>query len=109
MSLDRRTFLKLTASAPCIFGLRQLLAQEPDNRPTWYVRALARMKERKLHGVVIIAPRAEEEQLQVGRHLWDLLGGDFPEVHELLVTGVFVVMTPALAEASGVRKADEKE
>src|SRR5262245_32020321 len=109
MSLDRRTFLKSVAAAPCIFGLRQLLAQEPDARPAWFKQALARMKERKLHGVVIVAPAAEPEQLELGRRLWDLLDGDFPEVHELFLTGVFVVMTPALAEASGVRKAGEKE
>ncbi|HZL72595.1 MAG TPA: hypothetical protein VFC86_09050, partial [Planctomycetota bacterium] len=109
MSLDRRTFLKAAAAAPCIFGLREIFAQEPDARPEWYKQALARMKERKLHGVVIVAPAAEPEQLELGRRLWVLLDGDFPEVHELLLTGVFVVMTPALAESAGVRKADEKE
>jgi len=109
MSLDRRTFLKAAAAAPCIFGLREIFAQEPDARPEWFKQALARMKERKLHGMVVIAPRSEEEQLALGRQLWDLLEGDFPEVHELLLTSVFVVMTPAIAEASGVRKADEKE
>jgi len=109
MGLDRRTFLKAAAAAPCIFGLREIFAQEPDARPEWFKQALARMKERKLHGMVVIAPRSEEEQLALGRQLWDLLEGDFPEVHELLLTSVFVVMTPALAEASGVRKADETE
>jgi len=109
MSLDRRAFLKLTAAAPCIFGLRQLLLQETDARPEWYKLALARMKERKLHGVVVIAPAAEPEQLELGMQLWDLLDGDFPEAHELFVTGVFMVVTPALAGATGVRTAEEKE
>jgi len=109
MSLDRRAFLKLTAAAPCIFGLRQLLLQETDARPEWYKQALSRMKERKLHGVVVISPAADPEQLQLGRQLWTLLNGDFPEAHELFVTGVFIVVTPALAGATGVRTAEEKE
>jgi hypothetical protein len=109
MSMDRRTFLKAAAAAPCIFGLRELFAQESDKGPEWYRQALARMKERKLHGVVVIVPeRVEPEQLDLGRKLWDLLDGDFPEAHELFLTGVFVVMTPALAESSGVRKPDDK-
>jgi len=106
--MDRRTFLKAAAAAPCIFGLRELFAQEADKGSEWYRQALARMKERKLHGVVVIAPEPEADQLALGRQLWDLLDGDFPEAHELFLTGVFVVMTPALAESSGVRKADDK-
>ena len=30
MSMNRRAFLKLTAAAPCVFGLRQLLIQDGD-------------------------------------------------------------------------------
>ena len=107
MSFNRRTFLKLTAAAPCIFGLRQLLRQEADARPEWFKQALARMKERKLHGVVVVAPAADPEQLDFGRKLWDLLDGDAADAHELFVTGVFIVVTPALAGATGVRTSDE--
>jgi hypothetical protein len=109
MSLDRRSFLKVAAAAPCIFGLRQFLVQEPDARPEWFKQALARMKERKLHGVVIIAPANEAEQLELGRRLLEILDADAPDAHELLLTGVFIVMTPALALSSGVRKAEEKD
>lgn len=109
MSMDRRTFLKAAAAAPCIFGLSELLAQDAEPGPEWYRRARARMKERKLHGVIVIAPESDAAQLELGRRLWVLLDGDFPEPHELFLSGVFVVMTPALAEASGVRKPDERE
>jgi hypothetical protein len=49
------------------------------------------MKERKLHGVVIIARGSDPDSLNSGA-----LGSPQvnSEVHELLVTGVFVVMTP---------------
>ena len=107
--MDRRTFLSIVAGSPLVFGLRQLLGQETDARPEWYKQALSRMKERKLHGVVVIAPAAEPEQLELGKQLWDLLDGDFPEAHELFVTGVFMVVTPALAGATGVRTAGENE
>jgi hypothetical protein len=109
MSMDRRTFLKAAAAAPCIFGLRELFAQETETRPEWFRKALDRMKERKLHGVVVLAPEADPKQLEFGRTLWLFLEGDFPEAHELFLTGVFIFMTPAAAEASGIRKPDEKE
>jgi hypothetical protein len=69
--MDRRAFLSILAGAPVVFGLREVLAQEQDLRPEWFKQALARMKERKLHGVVIIAPADEAEQLELGRVLWD--------------------------------------
>ncbi len=109
MTMDRRTFLKAAAAAPCVFGLCELFAQDAPAGPEWFRQALARMKERKLYGVVIVAPEAAPEQLELGRQLRDLVDEDYPDVHEHFLTGVFVVMTPALAASSGVRKADEKE
>jgi hypothetical protein len=107
--MDRRAFLSILAGAPVVFGLREVLAQEQDLRPEWFKQALARMKERKLHGVVIIAPADEAEQLELGRRLWDVLEADAPDAHELLLTGVFIVMTRALAASSGACKAEEKD
>lgn len=107
--MNRRAFLKFAAAAPCVFGLRDLLAQEPpDLRPAWFKDALARMKERKLHGVVVIAPSADPAQKQFGVLVRDLVEGAFPAVHELMLTSAFIFMTPAVAEACGVRKADEE-
>lgn len=107
--MDRRTFLKAVAAAPCIFGLRELFAQEGPSSPEWFRAALARMKERKLHGVVLIAPeRLEPDQRLMGTALRELLDGDHPDAHELFLGGVFIAMTPALAAASGLLKADEK-
>ena len=108
MSLDRRAFLKLAAAATCVFGLRQLLAQDSVTGAAWYRQALARMKERNLHGIVVVAPAADPDQLEFGTRLWNLLECGHPEAHELFLNSVFIVMTPAVAASSGIRKADEK-
>lgn len=107
--MDRRAFLAVVAGSPLVFGLRDLFAQDSARAPEWYRAALARMKERKLHGVVIIAPgRVEPDQLDLGRRLRELLEGDSFEAHEVFLGGVFIVMVPALAEGCGLRKADER-
>jgi len=107
--MDRRFFLKALAAAPCVFGLSELFAQEAAPSPEWLRVALARMKERKLHGVVLIAPeRIEPDQRLMGTALRELLEGDHAEAHELFLGGVFIAMTPSLAAASGILKADEK-
>jgi hypothetical protein len=108
--MDRRSFLKAAAAAPCVFGLRHLLGQDPAPAgPDWYRDALARMKERDLYGVVLVAPDGAKEKLELGKKLWDLLEGASSETHELFLTGVFVVMNPELALKAGVRTAEEKE
>src|SRR5918996_6442132 len=109
MSMDRRAFLSIVAGSPLIFGLREIFAQEPDTRPEWFRKALEHMKERKLHGVVIVVPEADPQQLEFGRCLWKLLEDDYPEAHELFLAGAFIFMTPAMAAAGGVRKAARKE
>jgi hypothetical protein len=109
MDMNRRTFLQAVAAAPCIFGLRSLLAQECDIRPEWFKQALARMKADRRPGIVLIAPEDEESQLEWGRRLWDLLDEGTPAAHELFLNGVFIVLAPALAGPAGVRKPDEKE
>jgi len=112
MTMDRRTFLKAAAAAPCIFGLRQLFAQEAvaaATAPDWFKAALARMKERKLHGVVLIAPATPGEEKALGMALWDLLDGDHGAAHELFTAGVFIGMTPRIAAACGLRKEGERE
>jgi hypothetical protein len=113
MTMDRRTFLKTAAAAaPCIFGLRELFAQEgtpASTAPAWFKEALARMKERKLHGVVLIAPATAAEEKALGMALWDLLDGDHAAAHELFTGGVFIGMSPAIAVACGLRKEGEKE
>lgn len=105
--MNRRDFLKAAAAAPCVFGLRDLLAQETDLRPAWFRLALARMKEGRLHGVVVLAPEADPAQKEFGERAWDLLSGDSAEAHELMLTSVFIFTTPAVAESCGVRKAGE--
>src|SRR5437016_2350092 len=57
MKLDRRAFLIQSAATPFIFGLRELIAQEPaSGAPEWFQKALQRMKETGRTGVVIVAP-----------------------------------------------------
>jgi hypothetical protein len=105
--MNRRAFLKAAAAAPCVFGLRDLFAQEADVRPAWFKQALGLMKERKLHGVVVVVPGDDPAQKRVGTRLWSYIEGEFPKVHELFLTSVFIFLTPAAAEACGVRKANE--
>ena len=109
MSLDRRAFLSIVAGSPFIFGLPELLAQEAPRGPEWFRKALAAMKERKLHGVVLITPKDEAGQKLLGQQLRTLVEGESTEVHEILLTGIFIVMVPELAVEAGLKKADEKE
>src|SRR5688572_21063721 len=106
--MNRRTFLRVAAAAPCVFGLRELLAQDPDVRPAWFKLALARMKERKLYGVVVLAPSADPAQKKFGEAIWELLEEKNPAAHELFLTSVFIFLTPAAAESCGVLKAGEE-
>jgi len=99
-------------AAPCIFGLRELFGQDTvatSTSPGWFKDALARMKERKLHGVVLIAPAGLAEEKALGMALWDLLDGDHAAAHELFTGGVFIGMSPQIAAACGLRKEGEKE
>src|SRR5688572_25997974 len=106
--MDRRSFLKFAAASPCVFGLSELLAQESPRGPEWFRKALAAMKERKLHGVVLVTPDDEAGKLLLGQRLRALVESPSTDVHELLLTGIFIVMVPELARDAGVRKADEK-
>src|SRR5690349_16771144 len=104
MVVSRRTFLTLAAGAPAMLGLKECFSAEKTDvsprsnfaqpPPPWYQAGLLRMRERKLHGVVLIAPGAAPvEQRVAGSALWRLLEGPDPDVHELFMAGVFIGMT----------------
>ena len=69
MKTDRRRFLQQAAAIPCVFGLRELLAQEPAaGKPEWFQKALQRMKETGRWGVVIVAPDLDKVEIKkIGR------------------------------------------
>jgi hypothetical protein len=91
--IDRRTFL----AAPLVFGLRDLLAQQPrDDRPAWWSAALDRMKATGRGGVVLVAPPAPVRPL-FGERLAALVPGPDPAVRRLFGQAVFIVLDPALA------------
>ena len=90
--IDRRTFL----ATPLVFGLRELLAQEPAAGPAWWTAALRRMKETGRCGVVLVAP-AGPDGLRFAADLAALLPGEDAMIRRLLGEAVFVVLDPVLA------------
>jgi hypothetical protein len=89
--MDRRTFLM---GAPMVFGLREmLLGQDSPKNPKWFDEALARMKETKRDGVVIVG-----DGRALGEALLALTESKDGDVREIFVETVVVCMTPALAK-----------
>lgn len=97
--MDRRTFLSIVAGSPLVFGLREIMAQDPVPRPgdpvmpEWYQRALKTMKERGLPGVVLIVPKGPDISSRLGRALLSRLKDESPDVHEIL-TGCALICVP---------------
>ncbi len=127
--MDRRTFL----ATPLVFGLEDLLAQDPvPGRPEWFDEALRRMKETGRLGVVIVVPELaqakpdprykdlgelneiilrqarEAPRRRIGTALWILANRPHPEAHAILCEAVFVCMTPELADSSVRIKGDAR-
>jgi hypothetical protein len=103
--MDRRAFL----ATPLVFGLREVLAQEPKDPAVaeWWPAARKRMKETGRPGVVLVVPQAERARQHAGLILHRILAEDPAAAHQLFVEAVFVGMTPALADGR-VRTAGEK-
>ena len=103
--MDRRTFLSVVAGSPLVFGLRELLAQEPspapDATPDWLKTALQRMKKTRRFGVVIVVPAGKEVRTRLGNALVARLPRDIessPEDVETFVANVFVCLDEARAQ-----------
>ncbi len=57
MKNDRRDFLRHAAALPFLYGLEEVLGQEPVTQaPDWYEKALKRMKESGRCGIVLVVP-----------------------------------------------------
>lgn len=71
--MDRRVFLSIVAGSPLIFGLKELLGQDPAPSdkvvPEWFNGALKRMKETNRFGLVIVLPEGAEERKRLGNAL----------------------------------------
>ena len=95
----RRDFLAILAGSPFIFGLRELLAQEPAPKPDpkaapdWYASALKSMKELNLPGVVLIVPEGIDPKSRLARALLSRLKDESSAVHEIL-TGCVLICLP---------------
>lgn len=94
--MDRRTFL----AAPLVFGLRDLMAQEPKDPAVadWWPEALKAMKETDRYGVVLIVPNEERARQTAGLVLHQIAAEDVAGAHQLFAGAVFVCMTPAVAD-----------
>jgi len=96
--VDRRAFLSIVAGSPLIFGLRELLAQDPapDAAPDWLKAALKRMKETRRFGVVIVVPPGQEAQSRLGSalvaRLPQTLGTAYEDL-EIFVGNVFICVS----------------
>ena len=106
--MERRAFLSILAGSPLIFGLRELLAQDPEKAarvvPEWYRAALKRMKETRRYGVVFIVPDDPAERERWGKALAarsnDLLHPDSSARHAVVFIAVTKTLhSPCLEEA----------
>jgi hypothetical protein len=100
--MNRRTFLSIAAGSPLVFGLRELLAQEPaadpKEVPAWYRAALKRMKETHRYGIVFIIPDDPREREAWGKSLVDRYNEHANFRHEPFGVVVFVCLTRGLAK-----------
>ncbi len=94
----RRSFLSILAGSPLVFGLRELLAQEPA---TDHVdAALKRMKDTRRYGVFLVIPADKESRKRLGEALLARLPtGSKAGRHsyELFCANVFVCLSDARA------------
>jgi hypothetical protein len=100
--MERRAFLSLLAGSPLVFGLRELLAQEPASEksaPEWYKAALKRMKETHRYGIVIVVPDDPKERDAWGRALIARYSSTYR--HEPWGVVVFVCLTKSVATSLG--------
>ena len=100
--MNRRAFLSIVASSPLVFGLRELLAQEPRTEaksvPEWYRAALKRMKETNRYGIVIVVPDDPKERERWGKALIDRYNEIESRFHEPFGVVVLICLTSTLAE-----------
>jgi hypothetical protein len=97
--LTRRDFLAGSAAVPFVFGLRELLSQEPKTQPGWYAQALLKMKETGRFGVVLVVPYGKAEREKFGATLQALLENASEGPRELFCEAVFVCVTSEIARA----------
>ena len=108
MMIDRRAFLAGAATAPLVFGLRELLGQEPKWEPDWFAQARRRMKESGRFGVVLVIPGDKAGRERLGTALQALLEDESEGPRELFSEAVFVCVTAEIARA-GLREAGERQ
>jgi len=95
MDLARRAFL----ATPLVFGLRELLAQDPKWEPDWFRKARERMARTNRSGVVLVVPDGQPEREQLGNALQTLLETPSEGLRELFCEAVFVCVTSEVARA----------
>src|SRR5262245_20837617 len=72
VTMNRREFL---VGVPLVFGLRELLAQDPPaaKNPAWLDEAFKRMKATARCGVVIVAPTEAADAKSLGQSFLELM------------------------------------
>src|SRR5688572_24506778 len=101
--MNRRAFLSVAAGAPLVFGLRELLAQDPA--PDFIDSALKRMKATRRFGVFLVIPEAEAARKTLGQGLVDRLPTGSKAGNsgfELFCAHVFVCVSPDQAAKRGL-------
>ena len=99
--MDRRAFLHIVAGSPLIFGLRELLAQDPapagKAAPEWWSAALKRMKETNRYGIVLVVPNDAKERERWGKALIARYNEFHSDSHEPFGAVVLICLTKSLA------------
>lgn len=99
--MDRRTFLSIVAGSPLVFGLRELLAQDPDDpRPGYFRDALSRMKHLDFPGIVLLIPNSRKERDRLGAALCERLNGDSALVRQILTSCVLICLPAGIVPLS---------
>jgi len=93
--VDRRAFLSIVAGSPFVFGLRDLLAQDPT--PDHLAAALERMKETRRYGAVLVIPPGRKGQVRLGEAILARLNRPEVEDNEIFCEVVFLCLTEAQA------------
>lgn len=90
LPMDRRRFLGTVAATPLIAGIENLSSGPPirksgDGPPAFWRETLERMKATNRPGLVLVAPRDQDERRRFGEKLYELL--DLDEAEDFDVPG----------------------
>lgn len=98
--MDRRTFLRQTATAPFLVGGGLLFAQDETPKPSWFSEALDRMKQEGVRGIVVVVPEPAADRAALGRAVWTRVRHGSAVAHGILLQSALVFVTPTLARGN---------